>query len=307
MAYIKIVNNNFNTQVLGSDLSDYSIYIRRMYLRNGVIHVWTESSADAQIITDITNLLNTHDPDKNITGDNFKLWRFINDVADKKIAPKTVNFKTDLDITFSKDAVVYNHKGVPMSVKYFHLGEEICKRTWVFTYFNIETIQSLLGVDLPTAQAMADDLVWTRIETFHWLKEDGTYSVETKQKVIDYVPFSMAGMPDLMKFYDLRVRERITGRNQIYIELQKEIVPFIMVGLGANMVENARIVGRSFLSLYKDEFDSYIGTGDEEIIDRVINDFSFAFLNYDTSIVGVDCRKWLVNRLRQVPDLETAI
>jgi hypothetical protein len=240
---------------------------------------------------------------------------FFKELADFKIqkyfsnpysCPLKVDFKTMMEKTLKKDATTFDHKGSPVSKKYFMDGIELAKRTWNILYFNVETIMLILQVPQNIAEMMADDLIWMRYEYFHFVLEDGTYSTHTKYFLNDYIEFDENGIPDLEKFYNTRKEERATARKTILTLLEPKIIKFIMDGTSTDL-ETARGIGITFLKNNNSNFDSYVKSGDETIIDVILNDNSTAFLNYDSSIVGVDCRKYLINSLKQVSDLTQAI
>ena len=235
----------------------------------------------------------------------FKLYRYTSLGLNQEIEPHEIDFTTNLDIGLNKSEVTFDHKGCPSQVIYTYEGEEICKRTWEFVFFTVENIMSILSVDQPTAEAMADDLIWQRKEYFHWIKENGNYSPNIKTKIRDYVPF-VGGVPDISKFYVERKFERIQGRDTVMQGMEPYIVQFIMNGASIDL-NAARVIGTDFLKTYAVEFDSYIKSGDEAIETIIINDIVFPFLNYATDIQGVNCRQWIVNKLRQLPDLSTPL
>lgn len=233
----------------------------------------------------------------------FKIQRYF---QNSHTDPRSVDFTTGMSISLEKGAVSFDHKGSPSIVRYEYQGEEILKREWEFTYFTVSSIMANLGQPQVIAEQMADDLIWMRKEKFFYMQEDGTYSeLFCKEKFKSYVPF-VSGMPDLASYYVDRISERVQGRSVLFELVQVELVPFIMAGAGVGL-EGARDLGRAFLLPNAMLLDAYIKTNNQAIIDVAINDTTNDFFNYPTSENGVDCRKWFVNRLRQIQDLNTAI
>lgn len=238
------------------------------------------------------------DKDEDYTA--FKIYRY----TEYQDSPSIIDFKTGLNISLEKGPVTYDRKGSPIEVKYYYQEEEILKRTWNFTYFNVESLMSELQISQAQAEAMADDLVWHRECTFHWQLEDNTYSPNTKVISRNFVPF-VNGMPDLASYYASRISERQTGRKIIMNQLQVEVVGFLIAS--GDTVEQARLKGVDLLQDYKTAFDNYIDVADEDIYSYLMIDVSHSMLNEATSIGGVDIRQYIINRLKQLEDLSTPL
>lgn len=223
--------------------------------------------------------------------------------------PFDILFNKQLDIFLYKGAVEYDHRGRPVSVTYYQDASEeipVVKREWEFADFEKNTIMVALGIPESVASSIEDRLVWTRKEIYSWAFKDGTWSSDTKVLFENYVPF-VGQIPDYARYYEKRVEERKIARQIILDRMQPKVVAFIAQGLQTNDLDEVRAVGRAFLQKHSSDFYEYIQTGDELVINNIIEDQESVMLDYSIDIAGVNLRQWIVNTLRQTGDLEMPI
>jgi hypothetical protein len=184
---------------------------------NNQLVVFWISPVPNEIINSFTTKLNLHDASIPHP-DNFKLYRYTDLSLNDRSEPHCIDFSTMLNVGLEKGEVIFDHKGSPKEVIYTYNDEEICKRTWEFIYFSVETIMNSLQVDLPTATLMADDLVWIKREKFHWMKENGaeiSTLEQTEETTVDWCRTIMLRSPLAIRMIKRGLNAELDGQHGI--------------------------------------------------------------------------------------------
>jgi len=234
--------------------------------------------------------------------------------------PYDVDSKTGLAVKPTKLPVIFDIKGTPKSKEYVINGKPIMRREFEFTFFTKETMlatPSFLPVlqyiadqkGLPQvqpvyegiAEQLGDHLIWTKLEKFRYAYENGEYSDKFKPAPMDYVTFE--GTIDLVSYYNFRKHERIIGRDNIVTNLEPVVVMALINSGTFPSAGEAQLAGGEFLDKYGLNLNAYVQSGNTALYELLKNDTEFDWLDLDLpQYTNVTIRKYIVNRLKQVPE-----